>query len=81
MTRNEANAYLAAILETIAELPNGAPSGHLYAALMGRLELTDYQALVGIAKDAGLVQERGHLLTMTPKGREMVAKITAVRAG
>jgi hypothetical protein len=76
MTRNEANVFLAVILGTVGETSGGVPSGHLYAALMGRMGLDDYENLIGLAKQAGLVVEaRSHLLTLTPKGRDMVATI------
>ena len=37
MTRNEANAYLAIMLETIVECPNGAPEGPMFAAREARV--------------------------------------------
>jgi hypothetical protein len=43
MDRQTANALLAAILETVAAGP--APSGVMYAAMMGRATLDDYQGL------------------------------------
>jgi hypothetical protein len=81
MNRNEANLYLAAILETVAESAHGAPSGHMYAALMGKMSLDDYSALLDIASEVGLVKVApSHLVTITPKGADMVAKIKAHRA-
>jgi len=54
------------LLETIREAgPNGIPSGHLYAALMGHLSLDSYQALIGMLKTAGKVKESYHVLTYT----------------
>jgi hypothetical protein len=38
------------------------PSGHLYATVMGSLNLTEYQAAIGILIKAGLVEDRHHLL-------------------
>lgn len=52
MTRNEANTYLALIL--CAASGDGAPEGVMYAALIGRLELSDFQELLGIAASVGL---------------------------
>jgi hypothetical protein len=80
MTRNEANVILAAILETVAEV-NDAPSGHMYAALMGKVSLDDYNELLGIARNVGLVTvSPAHLVSITDKGRQMVEKIKAHRA-
>ena len=78
MDRQTANVILAAILETVAEGP--APSGVMYAAMMGRVTLDDYQALLHIAGTCGLVTVERHEVAITDKGRETVAKIQAARA-
>jgi hypothetical protein len=41
------------------------PSGELYAILMGKFSLVEYQRCIGILKDNGLVKEVGFLLTWT----------------
>lgn len=81
MDRKQANVLLAVILETVSEAGAlGAPEGPMYAAMMGLVELEDFQQLVEIAVSVGLVKRAGsHLLTITEKGREMVAKIAAAR--
>ena len=68
------------ILETVTESPDGAPSGVMYAAMMGKIALLDFQGLLDIAKSVGLVNVSAHLVTITPKGQEMVKKIKALRA-
>ena len=55
-------SVLMVVAETIRELRE-VPSGELYAHLMGHLDLDQYTKVLGILKRAGLVQERGHLLT------------------
>jgi len=77
MDRQTANVILAAILETVAEGP--APSGVMYAAMMGRVTLDDYQGLIRIAESVGLVTVVRHEVAITDKGRETVAKIRAAR--
>lgn len=52
----------AAVGETIREL-GSVPSGHLYAALMGRMDLDAYNKCIGLLKQANLVEESNHLLT------------------
>jgi hypothetical protein len=53
----------------------------MYAALMGKMSLDDYSALLDIASEVGLVKVApSHLVTITPKGADMVAKIKAHRA-
>lgn len=88
MTLTQANRYLCIILESVTEASKGSlhgmPSGHLYAALMGGagLNLGEFQTLMQIAKEKGLVTEsRSNLVTITPTGLEMVAKIRAFNAG
>ena len=57
------------LLETIREAgPNGIPSGHLYAALMGHLSLDSYNAIIGLLKKAGKVKESYYVLTCTEGG-------------
>jgi hypothetical protein len=56
------------VAETIRDLGQ-VPSGHLYAGLMGTITLDQYQTIIGILKEAGVVEECNHLLTYTgPKG-------------
>lgn len=56
-----------AVAEAIRDLPNGVPSGHLYAALAGMLNLSLYQSVIGLLKKAGLVTESNHLLKWVGK--------------
>ena len=42
--------------------PMGAPSGIVYAALMGKLDLQTYQGLVDLMVDAKLIRKSGNLL-------------------
>jgi hypothetical protein len=53
---------VAAIAEAIREL-GSIPSGHLYAQLMGRLDLAAYTKIINTLKNAGLVAEQNDLLT------------------
>lgn len=50
-------AMVAAVAETIRKVKT-VPSGELYARLIGRLSLDEYNKLIGILKGAGLVEER-----------------------
>jgi hypothetical protein len=38
------------------------PSGHLYAALMGKMSLESYLEIIGVLKSAGMVEEKSYLL-------------------
>jgi len=76
MDRKQANVYLATILTTIADMgQEGAVSGHLYAGLMGRMNLDEYNMLIGLCKGGSLLTESSHVLKLTDKGREMVKRI------
>jgi len=83
MTRKEANIYLAAILETLAEGENGeAPEGILYAGIAtAGASFGDWQAITNILL-AGLLCERtpGPCLKLTDKGRKAVERIAEARA-
>ena len=48
---------LAAVAEAIREAKR-IPSGTLYAVLMGKIDVAGYERLIGILKNAGLVDEK-----------------------
>jgi len=59
---NSALAVVTAIAETIRELKE-VPSGHLYAALMGKMSLEEYEQIIRIIEGADLIKvERSHLI-------------------
>jgi hypothetical protein len=66
VTNTEVKAALGiiqAVAEAIRELGE-VPSGHLYANLMSKLSLEQYEQLLDVLKGAGLVREsNAHLLT------------------
>ena len=54
------------VIQAVAEAIRAAkkiPSGHLYAALMGKLTLDQYQSIINTLKGTGLVTESFHELT------------------
>ena len=53
---------LAALYEII-KISGGIPSGHLYARLMDKMTLDQYNQLIGYLKQHGLVNESNHFLT------------------
>ncbi len=58
-----------AVGDAIREL-GSVPSGHLYANLMGKMSLAQYEAIIRTLKGAGLVEESAHLLTWVgPKAK------------
>lgn len=83
MNTNETNAHLAAILETLADAHGGqAPGGTIAAALFASgVNEKDWRGLRSILIAGRLVSpEPNHLLVITERGREMVARIRADRA-
>lgn len=85
MTREQTNVALAAILETLAEVPEGSPSGVLYAALqMNNAEVYDlgsYQMVLNMLERAQLVTVDNHFVTITDKGKELARQVSAHRSG
>jgi hypothetical protein len=64
-TKEQAKALIQivqAIADTIKELKE-VPSGVLYAHLMGKMSLDNYQYIIGILKESGKVKESNHLLS------------------
>ncbi len=53
---------LAAVADTIRQL-GSVPSGHLYAQIMGKVDIHGFQKLVAILKGSGLVSESNDILT------------------
>lgn len=60
---------MAAIVETVKDLgPQGAPGGHLYAALMGVMRLDQFEVFMGALVKAGKLVKRGECYFLaTPK--------------
>lgn len=53
------------VAATVGELireRGSIPNGELYALLMGKMDLSTYNSLIGILKETGLVKEENHLL-------------------
>ncbi len=66
MTQGEARAWLVvlAVYEAIQEAGKaGIPSGHLYSALMDKMDLETYQGIITILEKSNKVKNTGHLLT------------------
>jgi hypothetical protein len=60
---------VAAVAEAIRELGT-VPSGHLYAHLMGRMTLEQYNRIIVCLKGTGLVTESAHLLKWVGPAKE-----------
>lgn len=60
--RRAALALVVAVTETIREL-RSVPSGVLYATLMNKMSIHDYNATIDMLKRAKLVEESAHVLT------------------
>ena len=70
MTRQKQVAAVAmiigAIYDTIKEAgPMGAPSGVIYAALMGKIPLEMYQEIIRVMVANGKIRQVGHVLYAT----------------
>lgn len=49
----------------VAAGPQGLPSGELYAHVMGRLSLQNYEWCIDLLVKAGRITRKNHLLTST----------------
>jgi len=63
-----------AIAGAVAATPTGAPSGPMYAALMGEVSLDEYETAVGILVRTGLVERRSHVVFPSASLLQAVAK-------
>jgi hypothetical protein len=72
MTNAQKQAILMSviILDTICEL-GSVPSGVLYAQVMGKMDVNTYNAIIGALTAAKLISRSNHVLTATPKGRDL----------
>lgn len=61
MNKNAIIAIAKALLETIQESPNGAPAGPMYAATMGMIDLSTFEAIMQALVEAGKVKKVGHV--------------------
>ena len=65
MSNTQIKALIAAIQalgDAIKELKN-VPSGHLYAQVMGKMNIENYQYCIDVLKKAGKVKEENYLLS------------------
>lgn len=63
-TKEQVGAFIR-ITKTIADCIRDAgsiPSGHLYAAICSKIDLDQYQSIIGILKRSGLITESHHEL-------------------
>jgi hypothetical protein len=74
MKRKQAMAQ--SIVETLAEKTEGTglPSGHMYAALMGLVGLSEFQAILAGLENVGLVTVNAHYVCATPKARALIQR-------
>ena len=59
----------------------GSPSGVIYAAMMSmNVGLSTHQNVVSLLTESKLAKKRGHFLTLTDKGKSLLAKIEEAKA-
>ena len=78
---NERMILFCAILTTLADLAehnhSEVPQGHLYAGLLNRCTLSEFQFVVALMLTSGLATIYMDCLAITPRGRECATKIDA----
>jgi hypothetical protein len=55
-----------AVIATVNEMPNGAPSGPIYAVLMPHMSLSQYETLMRTLVEAQRIARRGDLYFPAP---------------
>lgn len=72
MSRKQAIAL--SIIETLSEREDGAglPEGHMFAALMGLVGLSEFRGILAGLERVGLVGVSHNYVTATSKAREMI---------
>jgi hypothetical protein len=67
MSREQRTALLIArhvaeaVIATVNSMPNGAPAGPMYAALMAHMTLDQFQTLMSVLVEAKQITKRGDL--------------------
>ena len=69
MTKHQFQVSLLVILAAVAESgDDGIPSGHVYAAVMNKIDINEYQDIVSLLVTSNLVTSEYHLLRVTERG-------------
>ena len=77
ITKSKFSTMTFALLTTLAVVGE-AREGTMYAALMGVASLDEFQTVIGFLAHSGYVTlGAGHLVTITPKGRDIASKLDA----
>ena len=62
--QKKALLILMAVSDTVREMGE-VPSGHIYAALTGKVDFQGFQGVIRTLKGAGLIKQNGDLLVWT----------------
>lgn len=75
------SGIFAAVLATVAETPDGAPQGVLFAGLFGFMTHADFRSMIARGVADGLLETRqgGLLVFATKRGRELAAELQAAQ--
>ncbi len=85
MDRKKLLLLIGAILETLEECKTdgifgGSPESHLWLGCQAMLpHLDQFQSVLNLMIESKVCTSKNHLVTITPKGSEMVAKVKAIR--
>ena len=61
-----------AIADAIRDLGRPVPAGHLYAIVCGKLSLEEFNQIIAILVNAGIVTKNGDMLETAPSYRKGV---------
>ena len=78
MTRKELTTYLAAILTSLADFPEGTPESNLYIAI--GMDLQKWETVSSILTDNKWIKISSHWVTITPAGRAVADEVNSLLA-
>ncbi len=84
MDRNKFNALTYVVLKALANAKaapsGGVPNGHLYAQLMGEVNIDQWNRFVELMVVSGVVAQSNYFLTILPKGESLLGSINQIYA-
>lgn len=66
------------LLSSLREGGGSAPSGPMYAVVMGKFSLSEFNAAESVMLRAGFVTKAGHVLTLTKEGETKADTLIAL---
>ena len=79
--RTAREKILMEISTMLVAIGDGASSGEVYSRHCNEMTLSEYQGTLGLMKASDLVIEASHWLTLTAKGKNLLADVVNITLG